>query len=148
MTSLFCQWTDSGGFLTCSQCGAEIKKRDEEPPLSGCPEGARRNGMPFHAILTAGSVKKYSPAVNKSGPGTELKKMFLSWGIKPSAGCKCNQRSLQMDSWGPDECEQRMEEIIGWLRDEATARGLPFVETVARMFVRRAIAKARKQDAK
>jgi hypothetical protein len=48
-----------------------------------------------------------------------------------------------MDAWGPDECDRRLDEIVGWLRTEATGRGLPFVDAVGRVLVRRAIADAR-----
>jgi hypothetical protein len=49
-----------------------------------------------------------------------------------------------MDQRGPDWCEENLPEVIGWLREAAEERGLPFVEAVATLFVRRAIAKARR----
>jgi hypothetical protein len=49
-----------------------------------------------------------------------------------------------MDAWGCDECERRLDEIVGWLAEEAASRKLPFSSTVASMLVRRAIANARK----
>ena len=41
--------------------------------------------------------------------------------------------------------EQHLDEIVGWLRDEATVRKLPFSEMVARRLVRICIWRARKQ---
>jgi predicted Fe-S protein YdhL (DUF1289 family) len=50
---------------------------------------------------------------------------------------------MTMNHWGCDECERRLDEIVGWLREEAQNRGLPFIEAGARMAVRLAIRKAR-----
>jgi hypothetical protein len=52
-----------------------------------------------------------------------------------------------MDEWGCEVCESRMDEIVGWLKSEAASRGLPFVEVVARVLIRKAIARARKKAA-
>ena len=49
-----------------------------------------------------------------------------------------------MDQWGCDKCEERIDEIVGWLREEATKRRLPFIDAVGRMIVKRAIKIARK----
>lgn len=48
-----------------------------------------------------------------------------------------------MDAWGPDECERRVDEIVGWLREEAAERGLPFVAVAANAAVHSAIAMSR-----
>jgi hypothetical protein len=53
-----------------------------------------------------------------------------------------------MDEWGPDVCEkEKMDEIVGWLREEATKRRLPFVDAVGRLIIKRAISNARKKAA-
>ena len=79
------------------------------------------------------------------GPGTELKRL-LSWlGITPTKKCKCNARAAEMDrqeAADPGWCERNIDTIVGWLREEAEARGLPFVDAVGRVVVRRAIARA------
>jgi hypothetical protein len=51
-----------------------------------------------------------------------------------------------MDAWGCDECSkpERIEEVVAVMREEAKARGLPFIDAVGRMLVRRAIAIARR----
>ena len=69
----------------------------------------------------------------------------LSWfGLRGSENCKCRARARLMDQRGPDWCEENLPEVLGWLREAAEERGLPFVEAVATLFVRRAIAKARR----
>jgi hypothetical protein len=49
-----------------------------------------------------------------------------------------------MDARGPDWCEANIDTIVGWLREEAGKRGLPFIDMAGRMLVRRAIKNARK----
>jgi hypothetical protein len=43
----------------------------------------------------------------------------------------------------PGWCEAHLDEIVGWLREEATKRKLPFIDAAGRMLVRRAIKNAR-----
>lgn len=78
-----------------------------------------------------------------SGPGTELKGLLKLIGITSSPNCSCNARARQMDEWGADECERRMPEILAWLEQEATRRGLPFVRFAAEQAVKLAIRRAR-----
>jgi len=76
--------------------------------------------------------------------GSHLKLMLSRFGIKPSA-CRCNKRAMHMNAMGNDWCEQNIETIVEWLKEEAAARGIPFISTVGRMIVRRAISNARKE---
>ena len=76
--------------------------------------------------------------------GTHLKLLLLFFGIK-AGNCKCNTRARYLNSVGADWCEQNIETIVEWLKEEAAARGLPFISTVGRMIVRRAISNARKE---
>lgn len=85
---------------------------------------------------------KWTP---KSGPGTHLHAMLERFGIKASPGCSCTERMVQMNIWGPDRCEREIETISQWMKAEAKKRGLPYISTVGRMLVRRAIAKARRE---
>lgn len=85
-----------------------------------------------------------SPPAATHGPGTELKKLLKKVGITASPTCSCNARARTMDQWGCDKCEERVDEIVGWLREEATKRGLPFVNMAGRMLVQRAIQNARR----
>lgn len=62
-----------------------------------------------------------------SGPGTTLKKT-LSW-FHTSSSCGCEERAAIMDAWGVQGCEENIRTILYWLRDSATAQGLPYSET-------------------
>ena len=86
------------------------------------------------------------PEPPSRGPGWELKKLLAGWPfyITSSVGCSCNAYAAQMDQWGCDECEGRMDEIVAHLRSQATARGLPFIDAAGRFLVKRAIKNARK----
>jgi len=92
------------------------------------------------------------PALPSHGPGTELKALLASWPFRivATADCKCTSRAAYMDAKGCDWCEspEGMAEIMGFLREAAEERGLPFVDIAARLLVRRAIANARKAEAK
>ena len=83
-----------------------------------------------------------------SGPGTELKKLLSLVGITATPDCSCNVRARTMDANGCDWCEAHLDEIVGWLREEATKRKLPFVDMAGRVLVRRAISNARKELAR
>ena len=80
------------------------------------------------------------------GPGTELSKLLKRIGINPTPTCQCRAKQQQMDMWGCDEASkpERIDEVVAVMREEATARGLPFVDLAGRMLVRRAIANARR----
>jgi hypothetical protein len=77
------------------------------------------------------------------GPGTELKRLLGRIGIKAEPGCKCTARAEAMDRQGCDWCDANAPTIVGWLREEATKRGLPFLDAAAGLLVRRAIHNAR-----
>ena len=55
-----------------------------------------------------------------------------------------------MDAKGCDWCEsdEGMAEIMGFLREATEERGLPFLDVAARLLVKRAIANARKAEAR
>jgi hypothetical protein len=78
------------------------------------------------------------------GPGTELKKLLARVGITATPDCACNARAAEMDRQGVEWCEANIDTIVGWLREQATARGLPFLDVAGRMLVRRAIQNARR----
>ena len=78
------------------------------------------------------------------GPGTRLQSLLGRFGITGSGDCKCRSRAALMDTNGCDWCEANIEEIVGWLRESAADRGLPFFDAAGRMLVRRAIRNARR----
>lgn len=88
-----------------------------------------------------------APPAPTHGPGTELKKLLKKIGITATPNCSCNARARTMDEKGCEWCEANIDEIVGWLREEAARRGLPFVDMAGRMLVRRAIKNARKAEA-
>lgn len=77
-------------------------------------------------------------------PGTVLSKMIKSIGIQMTDSCSCKRHALDMNEKGNDWCEQNMDTIVGWLREEAQRRGLPFMDALGRLLVGRAIKKSRK----
>jgi hypothetical protein len=86
-------------------------------------------------------------ATPANGPGTELKKLLAKVGITATPDCACNARAAEMDrreQETPGWCEANLDTIVGWLREQAAARGLPFLDVAGRLLVRRAIANARR----
>lgn len=81
---------------------------------------------------------------NPNGPGSILTGMISTLGIKSSSSCSCRRHALEMNDKGPDWCDQNTETILGWLKEESTKRGLPYVEMVAKAMVQRAINKSRR----
>lgn len=87
-----------------------------------------------------------TPAGSGDGPGSQLKRLLAKlakFGIRPAPGCKCNQRAAIMDARGPDWCEAHIDEIVGWLREEAQRAHLPFLHIAGWLLVRKAIKLAR-----
>ena len=87
------------------------------------------------------------PETTGRGPGTELKKLLSKIGITASPDCSCNARARLMDEneqREPGWVEANLDTIVGWLREESSKRGLPFVDMAGRMLVKRAIRNARK----
>lgn len=79
-----------------------------------------------------------------AGPGTELKQLLAGWPfyIKTTATCSCNKRARIMDeneAREPGWCAANLDTIVGWLREEAEKRKLPFLDMAGRMLVQRAI---------
>jgi hypothetical protein len=86
--------------------------------------------------------------IQRRGPGTELKRL-LAWFASPSDSCECESRAAQMDAWGPDGCREHLNEIVGWLLEEAELRGLPhgtLPQLAAQLLVLRAIRRSEKQS--
>lgn len=78
------------------------------------------------------------------GPGSILASMFSAIGIKSTPTCSCRRHALEMNNRGIEWCENNMDTILGWLKEECEKRSIPWVETVARMVVNRAITKSKK----
>jgi len=113
----------------CAECGARIRTPHDK----------------VHRACNAKAVAQAAPAI-AHGPGTELSKLLKRFGIEPTPTCACRAKAAEMDAWGCDECErpERIDEVVAVMREEAKARGLPFLDAVGRMLVRRAISNARR----
>ena len=105
--------------------------------------GIPATGSQFHTICPALNKDFYS---GSCGPGTELHALLGRFGLHASGDCKCNSRAALMDANGCNWCEANIDEIVGWLRESAAERGLPFVDIAGRVLVRRAIANARRKE--
>jgi len=106
--------------------------------------------QPANSALTKEDVRAalrgQGVSAKTHGPGTELSKLLKRFGIEPSPACGCRRMASAMDAWGPDECEkpERIEEVLAVMREEATKRGLPFLDAAGRLLVKRAIRNARR----
>lgn len=79
-----------------------------------------------------------------SHPGTVLSKMIKSIGFSMTDSCSCKRHALQMNEKGNDWCEQNIDIIVGWLKEEAKKRNLPFIDAIGKLMVNRSIKKSRK----
>jgi hypothetical protein len=99
---------------------------------------------PRHA--KPGSIPPPTPRPTPpSGPGTELKALLKTIGITASPTCSCNKRAKVMDHKGADWCEEHIDEIDGWLAEEAKKRKLPYLSLAGKTLIRLAIRRARKK---
>ena len=81
------------------------------------------------------------------GPGTELKKLLGSFGIRSKEkGCGCRSYQKKMDKGGPQWCRDHKQEIIDHLAKEAKKRKLPFIRLAAEKLVELAIRRAEKDS--
>ena len=78
------------------------------------------------------------------GPGAILAGMISAMGIKSTPNCSCKRHALEMNTNGPDWCEENLGTILDWLNEESKKRNLPFVRTVAKLIVQRSINKSRR----
>jgi hypothetical protein len=81
---------------------------------------------------------------NPNGPGSMLSNMIKKIGIVMTQGCSCRRHAIEMNEKGNDWCEQNIDTIVAWLREEAGKRRLPFLDSVGKLMVNRAIKKSRR----
>lgn len=95
------------------------------------------------------SISKRKPQLENNkqpqGVGTELKKLLRMVGITASPGCSCNKRAALMDSKGIQWCKDNTDEIVSWLKEEASKRRLPFANFMGKKIVKMAIRRAEKR---
>ncbi len=51
--------------------------------------------------------------------GTELARMIPDWAVQFKGGCGCKDMQKKMDSWGPDGCEKRRDQIVAHLLSQS-----------------------------
>lgn len=109
-----CEFTytpgEAGYEATCTRCGRGVqsKSRDVYAACRASSDYAETQAR------IAGVVK---------GPGSHLADLLKRlFGFTPAGNCPCKKHAFVMDMWGPDECERRIDEIVGWLRDEHARR--------------------------
>ena len=86
-----------------------------------------------------------------SGAGSELHKMLAMIGLREQPGCACLARIREMNQKGEDWCEQNVDMIVGWLKEEAERRQMGWSivhQAGAVRVVRMAIRRSRKKKAK
>lgn len=84
--------------------------------------------------------------IANTGAGTELHNLISLLGLKPSVNCKCAQHIRDMDLNGVEWCDQNISVITEWLREEARQANLPFINTGAKVLIKRAISNARQKQ--
>jgi len=57
------------------------------------------------------------------GVGCHLARL-LSWFARKDSDCGCEAYAAHMDAWGPDGCEERLDEIVGHLLEQAEKRSV------------------------
>jgi hypothetical protein len=141
-------------FEDCAACIVSITVDETHPayPAALAPEDVQQHLVASieKRIASKTSEKEPQPEHQSRGPGTELKKLLAKIGIVATQNCSCNSRARRMDeeeAKEPGWCEAHLDEIVGWLREEAEKRKLPFVDMAGRMLVRRAIRNARRAAA-
>jgi peroxiredoxin/predicted Fe-S protein YdhL (DUF1289 family) len=101
-------------------------------------------------ICGQGAGKQPKPQeldIEGAGPGTELKKLLAKLGIAVTPDCPCSGHAALMDQNGCEWCEQNLDTIVAWMREESERRGVIFIEKAAKFLTKRAIAKARRSEA-
>lgn len=140
--SKLCVFERADADLVCRECGFRVPNwAAEKMPFAVCvPPTPPAPSDPLAAITI-----NVEPQQALCRAGTELKRLLKTWlRIEATPNCACNQRARLMDERGCDWCEQNADEIVGWLREEAEKRKLPFMDAAGKLLVRRAIAAARK----
>jgi diguanylate cyclase (GGDEF)-like protein len=83
------------------------------------------------------------PAAAKAG--THLERLLARIGFAAQPGCMCRERAAIMDVNGAAWCRANIDTIVGWMEEEASRRGVPFVRIAAKTLVLLAIRNAVKE---
>lgn len=146
----YCRFTEHENQWKCERCQIFISKNiaQNTPPHCVCrlqdldSIGVQSEPIPGQKTV----VRQNLFDVKKIGPGTMLKNILSTFGIKATAGCSCNAKANIMDEKGIEWCENNIDTIVGWLREESQKRGLPFVNSLGKLLVKKAIKNAKRQQ--
>ena len=119
----------------------------ENDRVAAIREWKKNPGKPLRISETTKIRPAYTPPPIPNGAGTALKHILAKIGIKPSPTCLCHEHAKEMDCRGTWWCEQNIEKIVGWLRDEAKRQKRLFTDLAGRIIVKRAIRHAVAQRA-
>jgi len=122
-----CDFQRDGDWWRCQNrdCIASYSvERFPTPPARECGEVNRAVGPGRQLLIPRQKpLARQSAAISK-GPGDYLHDAIRKWiGEEPTNQCGCQDRIDQMNAWGPAVCRDHLDEIVGWLVDEATKRG-------------------------
>jgi hypothetical protein len=95
----------SGG--TCEVCGATASRDDVLRVCGGAVDPTKGLRHPS----------------DPCGPGCQLRRS-LAWFVRDDGKCGCTEYAAQMDAWGPDVCEARIDEIVAHLVEQAAKRSV------------------------
>ncbi len=80
--------------------------------------------------------------IQPRGPGTELKSLLFSWGLKEKRGCNCKRYANTMNLRGMQWCRENIDVIVRWMKHSAEDRHLPFSKIIARRFISKAMVRS------
>lgn len=99
-----CPLTLIDGKWTCPNCGWIYPKERDKPPQRNCPTLISRRPT-------------------EDGVGTALHDLlYVRYGLNYHSGCGCRQLVILMNSWGPQECRDNIDLIVGKLLAQAKKR--------------------------
>lgn len=126
-----CPFERQGELLVCPVCKRTVKA---EKATAVC----RKSPLPPRPGV---------PSAPTYGAGTELKALLKTVGITATPNCSCNSRARTMDTKGVKWCEENIETISGWLKEESARRKLPYSEYAGKTLINLAIRRAKKREA-
>jgi hypothetical protein len=149
---LYCNYININDKWVCGQCGTTINQKitNNKKPFSLCKIHINNKYITDNVLLKKGTPFGFSDNVSvpikypENGPGTELKKILSYIGITPTQSCNCNKRANTMNAWGADKCNENIDIILDWLKEEADSRKLPFIRSLAKVLVKKAIKNSKK----
>lgn len=131
----------------CCDLGFSGNDTAEFPDLNCDFENAVLHLTPFNCTpqeSVSAARESARPESPKEGPGTELAKL-ISYFIWSRQCSKCKLRVNLMNKWGPDKCEENINVIKSWLRQSASKKGVPYVDSLVTVLIKRAIRNSRRK---